>query len=365
MSDSNSDIIDIPPENVVDHEAQSKSAGNTSPPPQRNSNILLLGIAGGLIAVSAIGGGWAYRDLLSSYFPSDSVLALMQRVDALDAANKESAKKLDAVVGITDEIKSQAGAAQSASEEWKKQLGEIKGANSAFNQSIIELQTAVGDAQSQLKALDERLKNTPATSATASADVGAIEQRLTTLEKDLATLKASAGGGVDTAALNQALAALKGKIADGSAFATELDRVRVSVPAADGINILEKYASQDVANLKALHDQLKTVVAQLPKQEVPAPQPDNSWTGWFSNLFSDVITIRDQGDPDWQILGAKADAYLASGDLAQASSLFDNQPAALPAGLKEWHEAAQARLELDAALEKVSAAVQRRIAAKG
>ena len=363
MSDSNSDIIDIPPENVVDHEAQSKSAEQTKPPRQRNSSILLLGIAGGLIAVSAIGGGWAYRDLLSSYFPSDSVLALMQRVDALDAANKESAKKLDAVVGVTDEIKSQAGAAQSAAEEWKKQLGEIKDANSAFSQSITELQTAVGDAQSQLKALDEKLKNAPVTAGTASVDVGAIEQRLTTLEKELAALKS--GGGVDNAALSQTLADLKGKIADGSAFAAELDHVRASVPAADGVNILEKYASQGVANLKTLQDQLKTVVAQLPKQEAPALQPDNSWSGWFSRLFSDVITVRDQGDPDWQILGAKADAYLASGDLAQASGLFDNQSATVPAGLKQWHEAAQARLELDAALDKVSAAVLRRIAAKG
>ena len=365
MSDSNSDIIDIPPENVVDHQAGPKSSGDALPPRQRGSNILLLGIAGGLIAVSAIGGGWAYRDLLSSYFPSDNVLALTQRVDALDAANKASAQKLDAVVGVTDEIKSQAGAAQSAAEEWKKQLGAIKDAGSAFSQSISELQTAVGDAQSQLKALDEKLQAAPASGGAASGGIRAIEQRLTTLEKELAALKTGSGSAVDTEALSQALADLKGKIAEGSAFVTEFDRVRRSVPAAEGLDILEKYAGLGVASIAALQSQLKIAAAQLPKPAAPTQQTDNSWSGWFSKLFSDVISVRDQGDPDWRILSDKADAFLASGDLAQASALFDNLSVAPPDSLKQWHEAATTRLQLDSALEKVSAAVLRQIAAKG
>ena len=158
---------------------------------------------------------------------------------------------------------------------------------------------------------------------------------------------------------------MKGKIAEGSAFNDEYDRVRRSVPAAEGLDVLAKFAPQGVANIKTLQAQLKTVQAQLPKPEAAPDVKDNSWSGWVTNLLSDVITIRDQGQPDWIVLSQKADAFLSAGDLAQASGVFENSPAPLPDGLKQWHEAAQARLQLDGALDKVSAAVLRQIAAKG
>lgn len=365
MSESNSDIIDIPPENVVEHQAASKTSKNSTQSRRGISRGLQLVIAGGVIAASAIGGAWVYRDLLSSYFPSDEVLALTQRVDAQDTANKDLAKKLDAVVGVTDEIKSQAGAAQSAAAEWRKELGAVKDADAAYTQSINEIQTAVGDAQSQLKTLQDRLQTAPAASGAPFVDTSALEQRLAAVEKDLNALKAGTGSAVDTAALSQALADLKGKIAEGSGFVDELDRIRRSVPAAEGLDVLAKFAPQGVANVKTLQAQLKSAMAQLPKPETVPAQKDESWSGWISNLLSDVITIRDEAQPDWLVLSQKAEAFLASGDLVQASAAFDNLAAALPDGLKQWHETIQARIALDGAFGKVSAAVLRQIAAKG
>ncbi len=365
MSDSNSDIIDIPPENVVEHQAEAKTSEKSAKTKRGMSRGFQLALAGGLIAISAFGGAWAYRDLLSSYFPSDNVLALTQEVGALDSANKDLAKKLEAVVGVTDEIKSQAGAAQSAADEWRKELGSVKDADTAFAKSIAEIQAALVDAQSQIKAMDEKVQAAPAASNGVAVDTSALEQRLAAVEKDLNALKAGAGAGVDTAALSQALADLKGKVAEGSGFGDELDRIRRSVPAAEGLDVLAKYAAQGVPSVKTLQAQLKSAEAQLPKPEVAPSQKDESWSGWISNLFSDVISIRDQGQPDWQVLSQKADALMASGDLAQASAVFDTLAVALPEGLKQWHDAAQARLQLDQGLDKVSAAVLRQIAAKG
>ncbi len=365
MSESNSDIIDIPPENVVEHQAESKPS-NVPPQTKRGvSRVLQLAMAGVVIVAAAVGGAWAYRDLLSSYFPSDNVLALTQQVAVLDASNKDLAKKLDAVVGVTDEIKSQAGAAQSAAEEWRKELGAVKDADAAYAKSISDMQSSLGAAQSQLKTLGEKLQAAPVAGAAASVDVSALEQRLAAVEKDLSSLKVGAGGAVDTAALSQALADLKGKVAEGSSFVDELERIRRSVPAAEGLDVLAKYAPQGVASAKALQGQLKSAMAQLPKPEAAPQAKDESWTDWVSNLFSGVISIRDQGQPDWQVLSLKADAFLASGDLAQASAAFDNLAVSLPEGMKQWHEAAEARLQLDAAMDKVSAAVLRQIAAKG
>jgi hypothetical protein len=364
MSDSNSDIIDIPPENVVDHQTETKTASALPKPRQGAGRSWQLALAGVLIVLAGVGGAWAYRDLLSSYFPSDNVLALTQQVAALDGANKDLAKKLEAVVGVTDEIKSQAGAAQSAADEWRKELGAVKEADTAAGKSIVELRTALDEAKLQIKAVEEKAAAVPSGGA-GSVDTSAIEQRLSAVEKDLSALKTGSGNAVDTAALSQALADLKGKIAEGSAFGDEFDRVRRSVPAAEGLDVLAKYASQGVANAKTLQAQLKIVQTQLPKPETASPTKDNSWSGWITNLLSGVISIRDESEPDWNVLCLKADAFLASGDLVQASAVFANLAVALPDGLKQWHETGQARIALDGAFDKVSAAVLRQIAAKG
>jgi hypothetical protein len=364
MSESNSDIIDIPPENVVEHKVEPpkhKAASRAG-----NSRLLQLSAVSALVIAAAIGGGWAYRDLLSSYFPSDNVQALAQQVAGLDGANKDLAKKLEAIVGVTDEIKSQSAAAQSAAEDWKRQLGTIKTADEVYAKSISGLEATLADAQSQLKTLQEKVDALPASgSATGTVDTSQLEQRLAAVEKDLGALKAGVGGAVDTAALNQSLTDLKGKIAEGSGFAPELETIKRSVPAAEGLDVLAKFARSGVANAKTLEAELAKAAGELPKPEATSTQKDESWSGWFSNLFSSVISIRVEGEPDWHILAQKAQAFMASGDLAQASAVFDNQATPLPESLKQWHEAAAARLQLDAAFEKVSAAVSRQIAAKG
>ncbi len=370
MSESNSEIIDIPPENVVDHQPaddaqKSGSNASASKPVRTPARGLQVAVAAFLLVAGVVAGGWAYRDLLSSYLPSDSVKALAQRVDALDAANKELTKKLEALVGVTDEIRSQAGAAQSAADMLGKQIASLKDAGSANAKSIATLETGLNDAQAHLSALESKLQDAAASAGSTPANAGAFEQRLNSVEKDLDSLKAGGGGNIDKAALSQALADLKGKISEGTAFVDEFGRIQRSVPAADGLDVLAKYAPQGVANLKTLQAQLKSAVAQLPKAATAQSSSDKSWSAWFMNLFSDVISIRDQAQPDWPVLAQKADAFLAAGDLAQAQGLFDNLPVALPDGLKQWHEAATARLQLDAAFDKTSAAVLRQIAARG
>ena len=103
QDDNISDIIDIDPESVIEN----KPVEEKAPSDSLKSRLSRYGLIGVLLLGVAVLGGWFYRAALSNLLPSDQIQAMSQRVDALEAANKISIKKLEAVVGLTDEIKSQ------------------------------------------------------------------------------------------------------------------------------------------------------------------------------------------------------------------------------------------------------------------
>jgi hypothetical protein len=64
-------------------------------------------------------------------------------------------------------------------------------------------------------------------------------------------------------------------------------------------------------------------------------------------------------------LAEKASAFAEAGDLPQAIALIDAAEGAKPSAISQWRDRAVARLKLEAALDTVSQAVLRQIAALG
>ena len=82
-------------------------------------------------------------------------------------------------------------------------------------------------------------------------------------------------------------------------------------------------------------------------------------------MLGGVVTIRDLGETNWRDIAAKALAFAEAGDLTQAIGTIAAAEGEAPAALAAWLASARARLSGDAALEAVSAAVLRQIAALG
>jgi hypothetical protein len=174
---------------------------------------------------------------------------------------------------------------------------------------------------------------------------------------------ANAQAGV-TAGLSQALSDLKAKIAAGTPYQAEYDRIARMVPAAAGLDTVAAHAAEGLPDAKGLAAELEALKPSLPQPEAP-PAEDNSYFGTVMKSLSGIVTVRPIGETDWPQVAEKAAAFAQAGDLTQAIGVIDTAEGDKPIALTQWRDRAVARLKLEEALSQVSEAVIRQLAALG
>jgi hypothetical protein len=354
-------VIDLDAEDVIVDEADRPATPPPPPTPAKNSALPIAWLAIVLLG-GAVAGGWIYKDVLSSYLPSNETVAAQSRIDALEAQTKTLGEQLAAVSGASDQLKTEM---QSAAE----QSSAAQNASAALETRVASIESAAKSVKAEL----EKLKSVPATAGTASTSVdngalATLAQRLDALEKDVASLKTVSTPGDQTAAtatLSQSLSDLKAKIAAGASYRDELERISRMVPAAAGLDTLSANANEGLPTAAGLAAELTALIPLLPKQEIELPSSENSYLDSFWDAMKSVITIRRIGDTDWPDLAAKCAALAESGDLAQAIEKIDKAEGAKPSALSGWRDRAAKRIALEAALEETSQAVLRQITSLG
>jgi hypothetical protein len=361
-------VIDLEAEEIRTA-ADPEPAGQApqAPPPPRKrrwpagvSVALLLGL---------LAGGWLYRDVLSSYLPSDEMTALRNQVEALETNNAALAGQLAAV-------KDKAEAAQAAAAAAGATAETSASADAGLTRRLDETGKRLADAGSQLAALQASLEALRKSIATAAPEGGggfdgtalaALGERITALETEVAGLKSAAGAGgqaAQSAALSQALSDLKAKIAAGTPYQAEYDRIARMLPAAAGLDVLAAHAAEGLPDAAGLAGELRGLIASLPQPAKPAAE-DDSYFGTLMKSLSGFITIRPIGETDWPRLAEKAVAFAEAGDLTQAIAVLEGGEGERPPSLRQWQERAAARLQLEVATAQVAEAVLRQLTAMG
>lgn len=370
------EIIDLDPASVTDHDKASSgdSTAEQSPwaapawlrPSARSPAV----IAVAALAIGVVAGGWAYRDYLWRYLPNAEVSAIAARTEALTndtAAFKEKIASIEKLAAqLKDDIDSDEANVAAAANAAKTASESVASLDARVN----EVSTLAQDTSVKLSALSadiQKLAGGGGATQTPSLPADVL-QRLESLEKDVASLKAQKDeGAAGTALLSQSLADLKAKIAAGAPFNDELERLDRLVPAAPGLTELAPFAGAGIPDAKGLAEELSSLAAALPAEgELRAFTPkDDSWTGWVLDQLSDLITIRVAGTADWKRAAEQSVAFAQSGDLQQAIGTLDEMEGAKPQGIEQWLEKAKARLAIEAQVKSVEEAVLRAIAAKG
>ncbi|MFO0993094.1 MAG: hypothetical protein U1E67_14305 [Hyphomicrobiales bacterium] len=340
----------------------------------RRWGLLLL-----FIAAAALG-AWAYRDYGQRFWPSDQMTALAERVDALDAGNKTLNDQLLALGGSIDTLKSadatqndQVATAIESSKQTASGLAALKQVIAGNDARFSETQTALDELRAGLDALKASISSAGDTLTVTAPDpaaLAALTQRVDALDAALQSLKAEIGKGGDgadqAALLSQTLADLKAKFATGAPYQDELNRIARLVPAAPGVAALAPFAASGLKDSQALAGELKDVIATLPAPAAESgSKTGNEYLDYLVDLLGSVVTIRVVGETDWRDIAERARAYAETNDLAAAISLIARAEGEPPAALAAWRNTAQARLDGEAALNDLSAAVLRELAAKG
>lgn len=351
------DIIDIDPATVVENDAPKAT-------PQRKLNFGIFGLSAGALLLSAVLGAWLYKDVLANYFPSNQMRSLQMRMDAIDKADKDVAEKLNAIVGLTDEFKSELGAAQAAAQDARKLASDANSGADGLNTKIAALEKSLGLASAAIDAL--KSKTSTGTTTIVSGDSAGLTARVENLEKELALLKSlNASAKAETSQLSQTFADLKAKIASGAEFQTEIQSISVMVPAAEGLDVLSSDAAQGISTVQTLSDKLKDFAAHATKPAESAPAQDDSWWGKTTGLFSGLVVIRNTGEIDWAPLAAQGASLIDQGKLEDAVKLLEQNLNVMPQALQDWRITANKRIAADRAVEQLGRAVSRQIAAKG
>jgi hypothetical protein len=238
----------------------------------------------------------------------------------------------------------------------------------------VALEDQLKAARADLDALRKSMSSAPAATTSGAAAspadaavLAALGQRIDALEKDVASLKSGPGPSPQadaTAALSQALSDLKAKVAAGTSFEPEYERIARMVPAASGLDVVAASAAEGVPAAPGLASELRAAIPALPQAEAP-PAEDDSYFGTVMKSLSGIISIRPIGDTDWRQVAEKAAAFADAGDLSQAIAVIDGAEGDKPMALSQWAQRAASRLKLEAAVAQVSEAVLRQIAASG
>ncbi len=353
-------VIDLQAEDVVVAEADPPSA----PPPHATPGKSKFPVIWLVIALlgGAVAGGWLYKDVLSSYLPSNELTTAQARIDALEAQGRTMAEQLASIAGTSDQLKTEI---QKASEK----SSVAQDTSTALETRISALEAAAKSAKADLEKLKTTTVPTGATgTAVDGSALAALAQRLDALEKDVASLKtvtAPSDQTAVTATLSQSLSDLKAKIASGAPYRDELERISRMVPAAAGLETLSAHANEGLPNAAGLAAELTGLIPLLPKPSAGMPAAGNTYWDTIWNAMKGVITIRRIGETDWPDLAAKCAALAESGDLAQAIERIDKAEGAKPSALSNWRDRAAARIALESALEETSKAVLRQITSTG
>jgi hypothetical protein len=367
-------IIDLDPESVTDHDA----ATSKRPEHVRSrwqdmaaaaGRPLLAAVA---LVAAALAGGWIYRDVLWRYIPNDQVSTLAGKADALVAENAVLKDRVVAFERLAEQLKSDIDALESAQASVSTAAKSAGDSAASLSQRVDTLAVAAQASENKLSTLaaDVQRLRAAGTSGAAGglADVRVLE-RLDTLEKDVASLKAGNVDGAATTALllSRSMADLKAKVAAGTPFVEELERVTRLVPAAPGLAELAPYARAGLQDAKSLATELASLATSLPVPgELQPVRPGNDgWVAWTLEQLSDLVSIRVAGDGDWKLTAEKAAALAETGELGRAVALLKDADGIRPPGIDQWIERAEGRVAADAHVKSIEEAVLRAIAAKG
>lgn len=293
----------------------------------------------------------------------ESAGALEQRTGALDDRLGRLEERWKAQEGFPAAMKERVARL----EETLKSLGEAASsggdvaATAAFTSKLNDvsgrIDASVGDLKRDVEALARRVEALPEQKPDDAVAQG-LAVRIGDLEKKIAVLaeQRAAQAAVDSAGSGkEGLDALAYAIARGRPFADELSEAKGRLSGEIDLAALQRHAAGGVPTRSVLLQRLRDHIHGTPTEVAP-DQSDGSLMSRFLRSAQSVVRVRRTSDPvlsGSSPVVAKMLSLTRQGDLAGAVLAADGLTAEERGALKDWLQAAEARVDVDAALAEV------------
>jgi hypothetical protein len=303
-------------------------------------------IAGALAAVPVDGSTQAALAAMAQRL--DAALTLAQgRSDAFVADAKAFADRLRAEIDkrgaetaeLLGGFRSRLGALESLRGEVDAVIGRLSGLETAAKETDAARTAAVAESARQAASIEAKFTG--------------LDGRLGRVEAGAATADRARAGAV----LAVALADLKSAVDAGRPFVGEFQVVRrVGKP---DLAVLEPFATTGVASVSVLRERLAKVTRVIAEAEESRVAGDGVVERFVAHA-QQIVRIRPAGAVVGEGVDAKLsrlEARMATGDLAGALGEWNGLPEAARRPVADWGAALAARVAVDAALARETAAV--------
>jgi len=288
---------------------------------------------------------------------SPEVTALADRVSQLETSLNSMAEAAKDGGSIADA----AAISQQINEAEKRLDAKVDSAlaetKSADGASIANLKTEVAGIAAKLKALTEAELGS-GEAARLGPEITDLDQRLGKIESTLPALLAAIdeeNADTKSATLAIAFANLRAAVNEGRPYSAELSTLAALSPGAGDLGGLLDYEDQGIPTLRQLTASFEG--AREAALSASAPAGEGSVLDRLMSSAESLVKVRRvdataEGDTRGAML-ARAEAQLDAGNLAEAVKEVETLKGAPREAFTDWLDAAHARLEVDATLQKL------------
>jgi hypothetical protein len=346
----------------------SKSSSDTplAPPPARRDGFgrVAAGVVGGLVAL-AVAGALQYGGVLGSPGQGSTdvealraeLAALRDEAPAADAAALgQQVEALQTQLAGLEERMSAAPEAGEATQVLEQRLSDME-------RRVATLSEGAGGAdEAAVNQLGERIAAAETAAKSAADAAGAAGGRIAALEGKVDELARGieAQASQPRIALAIATAALKAAMDRGAPFLAELETFAAISPGAQ-VDALRPFAEKGVPTREDLIAEVESASAAM----LAAARPVDPQAGFFDRLLhsaESLVSVRPIGSVEGEGAPeriARMEAALGSGELATAVAEFDGLPEAARAAGAGFGERLKARAEAETLVDRVIADAMR------
>ncbi|KCZ61221.1 COG4223 family protein [Hyphomonas chukchiensis] len=258
-------------------------------------------------------------------------------------------EELDAVSKRIDEVIASDDGGEAVA-KLSARLEALEAVDTSGEASAQELARSVGALAERVTSLETRLADLQSDIVRSGGDTTELTSLIERMRNDEAAVRAKAEVSESNADAALALSAIEAASRQGLTFESDYRKLRVLLPQSAEVRSLSGVATTGAPTLADLQRSFGPASA---KARAAEPREKEGRWGWLNHVFGDAVTVRGENaeEAGAPVILSRAKDALDSGDLEGAVAIIGNLTGEPAAAMADWTESANRRITLETGLK--------------